>query len=62
MNVILHNFNVTKQDSWEDVEEEKKDVEKAPEVPKAKSKPKKTLADKIEEREVCIIHNYFKNI
>lgn len=39
------------KDSWEDVEEEKKDVEKAPELPKAKSKPKKTLADKIEERE-----------
>ncbi|XP_046479902.1 eukaryotic translation initiation factor 3 subunit J isoform X1 [Neodiprion pinetum] len=39
------------KDSWEDVEEEKKDVEKAAEVPKAKAKPKKTLADKIEERE-----------
>lgn len=34
--------------------EEKRDEEKKPvEVPKAKPKPKKTLADKIEEREVC---------
>lgn len=50
---------MNKQDSWEDVEEEKKDVEKAPELPKAKSKPKKTLADKIEEREVCIKFSFF---
>lgn len=35
--------------------EEKKDVEKpSQEVPKAKPKPKKTLADKIEEKEVGI--------
>lgn len=41
------------QESWEDINEEKKDIEKpAAEVPKAKPKPKKTLADKIEEREV----------
>ncbi|XP_076283118.1 eukaryotic translation initiation factor 3 subunit J [Lasioglossum baleicum] len=41
------------KDSWEDVEEEKKDVEKQPaEVPKAtKPKPKKALAERIEERE-----------
>ncbi|KYQ51034.1 Eukaryotic translation initiation factor 3 subunit J, partial [Trachymyrmex zeteki] len=38
-------------DSWEDVEEEKKDVEKPAEVPKAKPKPKKALAERIEERE-----------
>lgn len=42
------------QESWEDINEEKKDVEKPAEVPKAKPKPKKTLAEKIEEREVCI--------
>lgn len=41
------------QDSWEDVEEEKKDVEKPAEAPKTKSKPKKALAERIEEREVC---------
>ncbi|XP_012253156.1 eukaryotic translation initiation factor 3 subunit J [Athalia rosae] len=39
------------KDSWEDGEEEKKDVEKAAEAPKAKAKPKKTLADKLVERE-----------
>ncbi|XP_015597497.1 eukaryotic translation initiation factor 3 subunit J [Cephus cinctus] len=39
------------KDSWEDFDEEKKDVEKPAEVPKAKPKPKKTLAEKIEERE-----------
>ncbi|XP_012278781.1 eukaryotic translation initiation factor 3 subunit J [Orussus abietinus] len=41
------------KDSWEDVEEEKKDVEKQQpaEVPKAKPKPKKALAERIEERE-----------
>ncbi|KYN27734.1 PREDICTED: eukaryotic translation initiation factor 3 subunit J [Trachymyrmex cornetzi] len=40
------------KDSWEDVEEEKKDVEKPAElVPKAKPKPKKALAERIEERE-----------
>ncbi|XP_001606316.1 eukaryotic translation initiation factor 3 subunit J [Nasonia vitripennis] len=39
-------------ESWEDMNDEKKDVEKVPaEVPKAKPKPKKTLAEKIEERE-----------
>ncbi|XP_058803923.1 eukaryotic translation initiation factor 3 subunit J [Phymastichus coffea] len=39
-------------ESWEDMNEEKKDVEKpSQEVPKAKPKPKKTLAEKIEERE-----------
>lgn len=49
------------QESWEDMNDEKKDVEKVPaEVPKAKPKPKKTLAEKIEEREVCkvkLLHN-----
>lgn len=55
-NFILHKFEMWKQDSWEDVEEEKKDVEKPAEAPKVKNKPKKTLADKIEEREVCIIY------
>lgn len=35
------------------MEEEKKDVEKPAEAPKAKSKPKKALAERIEEREVC---------
>ncbi|CAL1679084.1 unnamed protein product [Lasius platythorax] len=39
------------KDSWEDVEEEKKDVEKPAEAPKTKSKPKKALAERIEERE-----------
>ncbi|KAL0127018.1 hypothetical protein PUN28_005392 [Cardiocondyla obscurior] len=39
------------KDSWEDVEEEKKDVEKPAEVPKAKPKPRKALAERIEERE-----------
>ncbi|XP_024880947.1 eukaryotic translation initiation factor 3 subunit J [Temnothorax curvispinosus] len=44
------------KDSWEDVEEEKKDVEKRDvekpaEAPKAKPKPKKALAERIEERE-----------
>ncbi|XP_053984284.1 eukaryotic translation initiation factor 3 subunit J isoform X2 [Hylaeus anthracinus] len=39
------------KDSWEDVEEEKKDVEKPAEVSKAKPKPKKALAERIEERE-----------
>lgn len=34
------------------MEEEKKDVEKPAEVPKAKPKPKKALAERIEEREV----------
>jgi len=34
------------------VEEEKKDVEKPAEAPKAKPKPKKALAERIEEREV----------
>ncbi|XP_043288796.1 eukaryotic translation initiation factor 3 subunit J [Venturia canescens] len=38
-------------DSWEDVGEEKKDVEKPAEVPKSKPKPKKSLSEKIEERE-----------
>lgn len=42
----------TIQDSWEDVEDEKKDVEKAADVPKSKPKTKKTLSEKIEEREV----------
>jgi hypothetical protein len=40
------------------VEEEKKDVEKPAEVSKAKIKPRKALAERIEEREVCF--NYFK--
>lgn len=35
------------------MEEEKKDVEKPAEAPKAKPKPKKALAERIEEREVC---------
>lgn len=41
------------KDSWEDIEEEKKDVEKPAEItkPKAKPKPKKALAEMIEERE-----------
>lgn len=39
------------QDSWEDEEEEKKDVEKKDDA-KAKAKPKKALADKIAEKEV----------
>ncbi|XP_011869840.1 PREDICTED: eukaryotic translation initiation factor 3 subunit J [Vollenhovia emeryi] len=42
------------KDSWEDVEEEKRDVEKPgplAEAPKAKPKPKKALAERIEERE-----------
>ncbi|EFN87448.1 eukaryotic translation initiation factor 3 subunit J [Harpegnathos saltator] len=39
------------KDSWEDVEEEKKDIEKPADVPKAKPKPKKALAERIEERE-----------
>lgn len=40
------------KDSWEDVDEEKKDVEKPAEIqPKAKPKPKKALAERIEERE-----------
>ncbi|KAH0947220.1 hypothetical protein HN011_005306 [Eciton burchellii] len=39
------------KDSWEDVEEEKKDVEKPAEVSKAKIKPRKALAERIEERE-----------
>lgn len=34
------------------MEEEKKDVEKPAEAPKAKAKPKKALAERIEEREV----------
>lgn len=64
-NVILYTYNneiltisfiypswITQQDSWEDVEEEKKDVEKPAEIPKAKPKPKKALAERIEEREV----------
>ncbi|KAJ8687171.1 hypothetical protein QAD02_022965 [Eretmocerus hayati] len=38
-------------ENWEDDDEEKKDVEKPADVPKAKPKPKKTLAEKIEERE-----------
>ena len=37
--------------------EEKKDVEKPAEVPKAKPKPKKKLAEIIEEKEVCKISN-----
>ena len=49
MNFLLF---VRKQDSWEDIGEEKKDVEKPAEVPKAKPKPKKNLSEKIEEREV----------
>jgi hypothetical protein len=43
------------QESWEDINEEKKDVEKPAEISKVKSKPKKNLSGKIEEREVCII-------
>lgn len=40
------------KDSWEDADEEKKDVEKASaEAPKPKPKPKKALAERIEERE-----------
>ncbi|KAK0163099.1 hypothetical protein PV327_006808 [Microctonus hyperodae] len=41
------------KESWEDLdsEEEKKDVEKAADAPKAKPKPKKKVAEKIEERE-----------
>lgn len=41
------------------MEEEKKDVEKPAEAPKAlaKAKPKKALAERIEEREVCL--DYF---
>lgn len=40
------------KDSWEDFDEEKKDEEKKQiEVPKAKNKPKKNLAAKIEEKE-----------
>jgi len=45
---------IIQQDSWEDVEEEKKDVEKPAEAPKTKSKSKKALAERIEEREVCL--------
>ncbi|KAL7302494.1 eukaryotic translation initiation factor 3 subunit J [Trichogramma pretiosum] len=38
-------------DSWENIDEEKKDVEKPAEAPKVKAKPKRTLAEKIEEKE-----------
>lgn len=44
--------NLRLQDSWEDEEEEeeKKDDEKTPVV---KAKPKKSLMEKIAEKEVC---------